>query len=190
MVEGYKALGRELYEQLDGRVDAVCLYVGTAGCYLGTTRALRERLPDLHRVAIEPAEKSGAGRGHRRDPPHRGRRGRVHATAAFARRDRRGHGGPTPDAFAMARRAAREDGIWSGPSTGANLIGAFNWLAVWARGHEWLPSRSTRASSTSPASCTPERRSRSARHLRSAAAADRPAGSGVYRLLRDLLPVR
>ena len=28
---------------------------------------------------------------------------------------------PTDDAFAMARRAAREEGLWSGPSTGANL---------------------------------------------------------------------
>ena len=45
MVEGYRALGEELFEQLDGRLDAVCLYVGTAGCYLGTTRALRDRLP-------------------------------------------------------------------------------------------------------------------------------------------------
>ena len=27
----------------------------------------------------------------------------------------------TADAFAMARRAAREDGVWSGPSTGANI---------------------------------------------------------------------
>jgi cysteine synthase A len=29
---------------------------------------------------------------------------------------------PTADAFAMARRAAREEGLWSGPSTGANLV--------------------------------------------------------------------
>ncbi|HSK51859.1 MAG TPA: cysteine synthase, partial [Clostridia bacterium] len=28
----------------------------------------------------------------------------------------------TADAVAMARRAAREEGIWSGPSTGANLV--------------------------------------------------------------------
>lgn len=27
----------------------------------------------------------------------------------------------TGDAFAMARHAAKEDGLWSGPSTGANL---------------------------------------------------------------------
>jgi cysteine synthase A len=31
---------------------------------------------------------------------------------------------PTADAFTMARRAAREDGVWSGPSTGANITAA------------------------------------------------------------------
>ena len=30
----------------------------------------------------------------------------------------------TDDAFAMARRAARVEGVWSGPSTGANLTAA------------------------------------------------------------------
>ena len=30
----------------------------------------------------------------------------------------------TADAFAMARRAAMEDGIWTGPSGGANLVAA------------------------------------------------------------------
>jgi cysteine synthase A len=28
----------------------------------------------------------------------------------------------TADAFAMARRAARDEGLWSGPSTGANVV--------------------------------------------------------------------
>ena len=30
----------------------------------------------------------------------------------------------TDEAFAMARRAAREEGLWSGPSTGANIVAA------------------------------------------------------------------
>ena len=49
MVEGYRALGRELASQLDDRLDAVVIYVGTAGCYLGTTRGLQERIPNVHR---------------------------------------------------------------------------------------------------------------------------------------------
>jgi cysteine synthase A len=124
MIEGYKALGRELFEQLDGRVDAVCLYVGTAGCYLGTTRALRERLPALHRVAVEPAESavlSGEQPGtHRIEgggagfvPPQLSP-DEIDEVIAVS----------TADAIAMARRAAREDGVWSGPSTGANITAA------------------------------------------------------------------
>src|SRR5512144_391792 len=56
MIDGYAELGRELLEQLDGRIDAFCTYVGTAGCILGVTRALRESLPEVLRVGIEPAE--------------------------------------------------------------------------------------------------------------------------------------
>jgi cysteine synthase A len=124
MVEGYLALGRELAEQLDDRVDAIVLYVGTAGCYLGTTQALRERVPTVHRVAVEPAESavlSGRPAGTHRiegggvgfHPPQLGD-GDIDEIITVA----------TDDAFAMARRAAREDGVWSGPSTGANIAAA------------------------------------------------------------------
>src|SRR5436305_826775 len=56
MIEGYRRLGDELLEQLPGppAIDALCCYVGTAGCFLGTSRALRVRLPALHRVVVEP----------------------------------------------------------------------------------------------------------------------------------------
>ena len=116
---------RELAEQLDGRLDAVVLYVGTAGCYLGTTRALRERIPAIHRVAVEPAESPVLGGGSAGHPPDRGRRRRVPAAAA-RRSDEIDEviAVSTADAIAMARRAAREDGVWSGPSTGANLTAA------------------------------------------------------------------
>ena len=126
MIDGYLALGRELFDQLDGRLDAVCIYVGTAGCYLGTTRALRVRLPSIHRVAVEPAESpvlSGGPAGtHRIEgggagfvPPQLST-DEIDEVIAVS----------TADAFAMARRAAREDGVWSGPSTGANIAAALS----------------------------------------------------------------
>jgi cysteine synthase A len=121
MVEGYRGLGTELLEQLDGRVDAVCLYVGTAGCYVGVTRALREKLPTLHRVAVEPAESAVLSG----NPPgtHRIEGGGVGFVAPLLSFDEIDEvvAVSTADAFAMARRAAREDGVWSGPSTGANI---------------------------------------------------------------------
>jgi cysteine synthase A len=125
MIDGYLALGQELFNQVDGRLDAIDMYVGTAGCFLGTTRALRDRLPEVHRVAVEPAESavlSGGRAGiHRIEgggvgfvPPLLTLGDDVDEVIAV----------PTADAFAMARRAAREDGIWSGPSTGANIAAA------------------------------------------------------------------
>jgi cysteine synthase len=124
MVEGYHRLGEELVAQLSGAIDAFCCYVGTAGCFLGTTQALRSAHPDLHRVAVEPAESAvlsggrsgthhieGGGIGHR--PPQLDPTDHDEVIAV-----------PQAEAFAMARRAARSEGILSGPSTGANLVAA------------------------------------------------------------------
>jgi cysteine synthase A len=124
MIEGYLGLGRELFDQLHGRLDAICLYVGTAGCYLGTTRALRERLPKVQRIAVEPAESAVLSG----DPAgtHRIEGGGVGFLPPLLSRDEIDEvmAVPTADAFAMARRAARQEGVWSGPSTGANITAA------------------------------------------------------------------
>jgi cysteine synthase A len=126
MLDGYRRLGEELLEQLPGppSIAAFCSYVGTAGCFLGTSRALRESMPDLHRVVVEPAESAvlsgGApgthhieGGGIGRWPPQL-RPADFDEVIAV----------PDADAAAKARAAARSDGIFSGPSTGANLVAA------------------------------------------------------------------
>lgn len=125
MVEGYLALGHELADQVPGPIDAYVGYVGTAGCFLGTTRALRGRYPNLVRVAVEPAESavlSGREAGtHRIEgggvgfcPPLLDPASDLDEVIAVS----------SADAFAMARRAVRGEGLWSGPSTGANLVAA------------------------------------------------------------------
>jgi cysteine synthase A len=126
MLDGYRRLGEELLAQLPGppAVSALCSYVGTAGCFLGTTRAMRAALPGLHRVAVEPAESAvlsgGApgthhieGGGIGRWPPMLGPDDVDEVIAV-----------PEAEAFAMAREAARADAVFSGPSTGANLVAA------------------------------------------------------------------
>ncbi len=126
MLDGYSSLGRELLEQLDDRIDAYCGYVGTAGCFVGVTRELRQAWPEIRRVAIEPAESpvlsggepgthriEGGGIGFR--PPLLGD-GDLDEVRSVS----------TEDAYAMARRAARQEGLWSGPSTGANLTVALD----------------------------------------------------------------
>src|SRR6266508_3763149 len=47
MVDGYRRLGEELLDQLPGPppISAFCSYVGTAGCFLGVSRALAGALP-------------------------------------------------------------------------------------------------------------------------------------------------
>jgi len=134
MVDGYRRLGEELLAQVPS-VDAFCSYVGTAGCFLGVTRALREKQQAVHRVAVEPAESAvlsgrpagvhhieGGGIGHR--PPQL-RPEDVDEVVAV----------PEAEAFARARTAARADGVFSGPSTGANLVAAERVAARLGPGH-------------------------------------------------------
>ena len=88
-----------------------------AGCFLGTTRALRERLPELQRVAVEPAESavlSGSPAG-----THRIEGGGVGFVPPLlsARRDRRGHRRPD-------RRCVR-DGA-PGRARGRRLVGTID----------------------------------------------------------------
>lgn len=124
MVDGYRRLGEEIAEQVPGPIDALCAYVGSAGCFLGVTAALREHHPDMRRIAVEPAESAvlsggpagthrieGGGAGFRPDllkPDD------IDDVVAVS----------TADAFAMARRATRTEGLFSGPSTGANVVTA------------------------------------------------------------------
>jgi cysteine synthase A len=134
MVDGYLALGRELVEQLDERIDAVAIYVGTAGCYLGTTRALRASIPSVHRVAVEPAESPVLGGGQA--GTHRIEGGGVGFVPPQLSLDEVDEviAVSSDDAVAMARRAAREEGVWGGPSTGANLVAALTLARRLGRG--------------------------------------------------------
>jgi cysteine synthase A len=126
MVDGYRRLGEELLDQLPGPppISTFCCYVGTAGCFLGVSRALVGALPTLHRVVVEPAESAvlsgglpgihhieGGGIGHR--PPQLHPADYDEALAV-----------PEAMAFETARQAARAEGIFSGPSTGANIAAA------------------------------------------------------------------
>ncbi|MEV4537803.1 cysteine synthase family protein [Asanoa sp. NPDC049518] len=123
MTDGYRRMGEEILEQLE-TLDAFCSYVGTAGAFLGVSRALRKRWLQMERIAVEPAESAvlsggppgthhieGGGIGHW--PPQL-RPDDVDEVIAI----------PDAEAFATARRAARQHGIFSGPSTGASLAAA------------------------------------------------------------------
>ena len=124
MIEGYRELGAELAEQLDGRVDAFCGYVGTAGCFLGVTRALREAVPAVHRAVVEPAESPVISEG--RAGTHHIEGGGVGFWPPLLTREDFDEvfAIPEAEAFAMAELAARVEGLLCGPSTGANIVTA------------------------------------------------------------------
>jgi cysteine synthase len=126
MVDGYAELGRELLDQLEGRVDAFCSYIGTAGCFLGVTGALRAGAPEVLRVIVEPAESPVISGG--RPGTHRIEGGGVGFWPPLLTRDDFDEVIPvsTADAMAMAKRVATEEGLLCGPSTGANVLVALD----------------------------------------------------------------
>lgn len=122
-LDGYVNIGRELVEQV-GHVDAFVGAVGTAGMLVGVSRAFKEAGATTRLVAIEPSTSpfltTGKGGAHRVEgtaagfwPPHL-----VEGSFDEARAIEEDEGRAT------ARRAAREEGIFAGTSTGLNLLAA------------------------------------------------------------------
>jgi cysteine synthase len=124
MIEGYRSLGREILEQLDEPPDAFCGYIGTAGCFVGVTRELRASVPTLHRAAVEPAESPILSQG--RKGTHHIEGGGAGFWPPLLEREDMDEIIVVSDAeaFDMARRLARKEGVFSGPSTGANVVAA------------------------------------------------------------------
>jgi cysteine synthase A len=121
---GYRALGEELWRQSGNRVDAFVHGVSTAHSIHGVARAVRQYNPALRVVAVEPAESAvlsgkpagahqieGIGIGFM---PPMFKPNEVNDIVAVS----------TADAKAMARRLAREEAIFTGISTGANVVAA------------------------------------------------------------------
>jgi cysteine synthase len=118
------SLGREVWEQTGGRIDAFVQGVGTASSVVGVSQALKAEREDVRVVALEPASSPAITGGEARGsfamqgwsgsvPPH------WDASAVddvWTIRD--------DDALEMTRRLAAEEGILGGTSTGANIVGA------------------------------------------------------------------
>jgi cysteine synthase len=123
-IAGYHAMGEEIWSQTDGRVDAFVHCVGTAASLRGTAAVLERHRPDVRIVAVEPAESSvllggqpgphkieGVGIGY---IPPLWDSSVVDEVVAIR----------TDDAKDMARRLAREEALFAGTSSGANVLAA------------------------------------------------------------------
>ena len=121
---GYHALGEELWQQAGGRVDAFVQSVGSAHSLQGVATALRRRNPHVTIVAAEPAESSvlsgGTPGAHKIEGigigfiPPLWRRAETSEVQSAS----------TEESNAMTRRLAREEAVFTGTSSGLNVIAA------------------------------------------------------------------
>ena len=120
----YETTGPEIERDTDGHIDFLVAGVGTGGTITGAGRYLRERHPDLRIVAVEPATSPVLSGGKAR--PH-GLQG-IGAGFVPGTLDTSVYDEVVPvreeDAYAAARRMAREEGVPVGISSGAALHAA------------------------------------------------------------------
>jgi cysteine synthase A len=123
-ITGYHALGDEIWSQTDGQIDGFVHCVGTAASLRGVATVLKRYRPSVAIVAVEPAESSVLRGGQA--GPHK-----IEGVGI-------GYTPPlwdptvvddilpvkTDDAKDMARRLAREEGLFAGTSSGANVVAA------------------------------------------------------------------
>ena len=123
-IVGYHSLAQEAWEQAGERIDVFVHSVGTAHSIAGVAEILRELNPDLKVVAVEPAESPVISKGetgaHRIEgigvgfvPPlwHDDIADEITTVSTDA-------------AMEMSRRLAAEEAIFSGTSSGANVVAA------------------------------------------------------------------
>jgi O-acetylserine dependent cystathionine beta-synthase len=120
----YDTTGPEIFEQMDGRVDAWVAGAGTGGTFTGVARYLRERLPDVQCFVVEPQGsilKGGEAGPHEVEgigastfiPPVLDM---TLATDVIGVDD--------DPAFDMVARLAAEEGVLGASSAGANVAAA------------------------------------------------------------------
>lgn len=122
--EGYYSLGDEIWKQTEGRLDAFVHAVSTVHSIHGVTKALWKHNQNIKIFAVEPAESavlSGHPSGSHKIEgigigfiPPLWQPELVNEIVTVS----------TEEAITMARRLAREEGIFAGTSTGANVVAA------------------------------------------------------------------
>jgi cysteine synthase A len=131
-----KTTAEEIWSDTDGKVDILVAAVGTGGTITGCVEVIKPKRPSFQAIAVEPKDSpviSQALAGQPLKPgPHK-----IQGTGAgFIPKNlhlKDSKGNPqivecvqvtNDDAFAMARRLAKEEGLLVGISTGANVIAA------------------------------------------------------------------
>jgi cysteine synthase B len=114
----YEGTGPEIWEQTGGRATHFICGMGTSGTFMGTSRRLKELNPAIAVIAVQP------------DSPFHGIEGTKHMASTIKPGfyDEKQPDGfievNTEQAYSMARRLAREEGIYAGVSSAANVLAA------------------------------------------------------------------
>jgi cysteine synthase B len=114
----YRGTGWEIWEQTQGTVSHFICGMGTSGTFMGTSRRLKELNPKVSALAVQP------------DSPFHGIEGTKHMASTLKpgfydeNQADRVIAVNTEAAYTMARRLAREEGIYTGVSSAANVLAA------------------------------------------------------------------
>jgi cysteine synthase A len=124
-----RTTGPEIWEDTEGKVDVLVAGVGTGGTITGSARYLRSKKPDFRAIAVEPTDSPVISGG--KPGPHKIQG--IGAGFIPKNLDMSLLSGvetvTNDEAFAWARRLAKEEGILAGISSGGNVAAAIR-LAV------------------------------------------------------------
>lgn len=123
-ISGYYPLAEEILQQTGGKLDAFVQSVGTAASLRGVATVLKHHKPSLEIIAVEPAESAVLSGGQ--PGPHKIEGVGIGYTPPLWQPSLVEKIVPvkTADAKEMARRLSREEGLFAGTSSGANVIAA------------------------------------------------------------------
>ncbi|MEY4917569.1 MAG: cysteine synthase [Verrucomicrobiota bacterium] len=131
-----KTTAVELWEDTDGEIDILVAAVGTGGTITGCVEGIKPKKPSFQAIAVEPKDSPVISQTLAGQPVKPGPHKIQGTGAGFVPKNlhlKDSAGNPqivecvqvsNDDAFAMARRLAKEEGILVGISTGANVIAA------------------------------------------------------------------
>src|SRR5256714_8463452 len=113
----YLGTANEIWQQTEGRITHFVAMLGTSGTFVGTARRLKELNPQIRCISLQP------------DSPFHGIEGAKHMSSAIVPKiydpslADMDLGIATEDAYAMAKRLAREEGLLVGISAAASVVG-------------------------------------------------------------------
>lgn len=131
-----RTTAEEIWQDTDGQVDFLVAAVGTGGTITGCVEFIKPRKPEFQAIAVEPKDSPVISQTLAGQPLKPGPHKIQGAGAGFVPKNlhlQDAAGQPqiiecvqvsNDDAFAMARRLAKEEGILAGISTGANVWAA------------------------------------------------------------------